>query len=107
MGYRVDARATLVLDGMDGAEVDVRIGVPLSALKLWDEADTLEAEWAAFLAAASPAWNLEDADGPIPVDAAALGRLPKYVTTAIMVGWRSAAVKPPLPLQPPSGSTEP
>jgi len=106
MGYRVDATASLVLEDMDGAEVSVCIGVPLSALREWDATETLEAEWACFLRVARPAWNLEDADGPIPVDEAAVERLPLYVTRAIQRGWRSAAVQPPPPLPPtPSGGT--
>lgn len=106
MGYRVDASATLVLEGMDGAEVTVCIGVPLAALREWDLTGTLEEEWACFLRHARPSWNLEDADGPIPVDEASLDRLPLPVSRAIMRGWRQAAVQPPPPLpQPSSGGT--
>lgn len=107
MGYRVD-RSTVVLElaDMDGAEVAVSIGVPLSALRRWDEAPDLDAEWAVFLDAAAPRWNLEDEEGPIAVDAAALDRLPVYVSRAMMVGWRRAAVNPPAPLPQPSGSGE-
>ena len=107
MGYRVDTKATLVLADMDGAEVTVRIGVPLAALKEWDETDTLAGEWSSFIRWAQPEWNLEDADGPIPVDEAALDRLPVMVTRAVMRGWRTATVKPPAPLPQPSSSTEP
>ena len=84
-----------------------RIGVPLAALKEWDETDTLADEWACFLRWAQPEWNLEDADGPIPVDEAALERLPVMVTRAVMRGWRTATVKPPAPLPQPSSGTEP
>lgn len=107
MGYRVDTKATLVLDDMDGAEVEVIIGVPLSALREWDETTTLADEWACFLRWALPTWNLEDAAGPIPVSEAALDRLPVMVTRAVMRGWRTATVKPPAPLPQPSSSTEP
>ena len=107
MGYRVDASATLVLDGMDGAEVTVTLGVPLAALREWDGTATLDEEWAVFLRWARPAWNLEDADGPIPVEEASLERLPISVTGAIMRGWRRAAVQPPAPLPPPSSGGTP
>jgi hypothetical protein len=107
VGYRVDASATLVLDGHDGAEVTVIIGVPLAALREWDDAATLAEEWACFLRWARPAWNLEDADGPIPVDEAALERLPIMITRAVMRGWRTATVQPPAPLPQPSSDTEP
>jgi hypothetical protein len=102
MGYRVDTSAVLVLADMDGAEVSVTIGVPLAAIREWDLTDTLAEEWACFLRHAMPAWNLEDADGPIPVDEAALERLPLPVTRAMMRGWRDAAVNPPSPLPAPS-----
>ena len=107
MGYRVDTSATLVLEGMDGAEVSVLIGVPLAALREWDETDTLAAEWACFIRWAKPTWNLEDAEGPIPVEEASLDRLPIAVTRAIMRGWRSATVNPPAPLPPPSSDGTP
>lgn len=107
MGYRVDASATLVLEGMDGAEVTVIIGVPLAALREWDEADMLADEWACFLRWAKPVWNLEDAEGPIPVDEAAVERLPFPVTRAVMRGWRNAAVNPPAPLPQPSSAGTP
>ena len=107
MGYRVDATATLVLDGMDGAEVTVTIGVPLSAIREWDEATDLTGEWAVFLRVARPVWNLEDKAGPIPVTKASLDRLPLPVSRAIMKGWRTAAVNPPAPLPPPSSAGEP
>lgn len=107
MGYRVDTTATLVLDGMDGAEVTVRIGVPLSALMEWDEAEDLAGEWAVFLRVAEPVWNLEDADGAIPVEQDSLRRLPVSVTRAIMRGWRTAAVQPPAPLPRPSSDGTP
>ena len=107
MGYRVDASAVLVLDGMDGAEVTVTIGVPLSALREWDTTETLEAEWACFLRHARPVWNLEDDAGPIPAEEASLERLPLPVTRAIMRGWRSAAVNPPAPLPLPSSDGTP
>ena len=107
MGYRVDTTATLELADMDGAEVNVTIGVPLAALMEWDETPDARGEWAVFLRVARPTWNLEDADGPIPVEEAAFDRLPVPVTRAIMRGWRVAAVNPPAPLPQPSGSTEP
>lgn len=106
MGYRVDTSATLVLDGMDGAEVHVTLGIPLSALREFDATETREAEWASFLALAAPTWNLEDADGPIPVDEAALDRLPSNVSRAIVFGWRKALVNPPAPLPQPSSAGE-
>lgn len=102
MGYRVDATATLVLEDMDGAEVTVTIGVPLRALKAWDEAPDLASEWDVFLEWAKPAWNLEDADGPIPPAPESLDRLPLPVTRAVMRGWHTAAVNPPAPLPRPS-----
>lgn len=107
MGYRVDTSATLVLAGMDGAEVTVTIGVPLSAIREWDEATSLADEWTIFLRVASPSWNLEDAGGAIPVEEAALDRLPVPVTRAMMRGWRTATVDPPAPLPQPSSATEP
>ena len=107
MGYRVDTSATLVLAEYDGAEVTVVIGVPLSALREWDETTTLEEEWAVFLRWARPVWNLEDEAGEIPVEEASLDRLPISVTRAIMRGWRSAAVNPPAPLPPPSSDGTP
>jgi hypothetical protein len=107
VGYRVDTSATLVLEGMDGAEVTVLIGVPLAALREWDTADNLTTEWACFLRWAKPEWNLEDADGPIPVEEASLERLPRPVTEAMLRGWRHAAVNPPAPLPPTSSDTEP
>jgi len=107
VGYRVDTTATLVLDGMDGAEVTVKIGVPLSALVEWDAAETLTDEWSVFLRLAVPVWNLEDDAGPIPAEEASLDRLPISVTRAIMRGWRSAAVNPPAPLPPPSSDGTP
>jgi hypothetical protein len=107
VGYRVDTTATLVLEGMDGAEVTVCIGVPLSALREWDATTTITDEWDVFLRFAKPVWNLEDADGPIPVEEASLDRLPLPVTRAMMRGWRDAAVQPPAPLPQPSSATEP
>lgn len=107
VGYRVDRRATLVLADMDGAEVDVRIGVPIAALREWDETTDLAGEWAVFLKWAQPTWNLEDADGPIPVAAESLERLPLPVVRTMMRGWRDATVNPPAPLPPPSSDTEP
>jgi hypothetical protein len=107
MGYRVDRRVDLVLVDMDGAEVEVDIGVPLATLREWDLTTTIEDEWSTFLAAALPAWNLEDALGPIPADESALERLPLPVTRAIMRGWREAAVNPPAPLPPPSSDGTP
>jgi hypothetical protein len=107
VGYRVDTSATLVLEGMDGAEVTVVIGVPLTALREWDETDTLAGEWACFLHWARPEWNLEDAEGPIPIDEAAIDRLPITVSRAIMRGWRSATVNPPAPLPQPSSDGTP
>lgn len=109
MGYRVDSTtATLVLYGMDGAEVTVLIGVPLSALREWDAADGPEEEWACFLQRAKPTWNLEDAHGAIPVDETSIDRIPFTVARSIMSEWRVAAVKPPAPLPRPSsdGDTE-
>jgi hypothetical protein len=107
MTYRTDRRATLVLEDMEGAEVDVLIGVPLAGLREWDETLTLEGEWDCFLRWGQPVWNLEDADGPIPVETAALERLPLPVTRAIMRGWRKATVEPPAPLPPPSSAGTP
>lgn len=107
MGYRVDTSATLVLEGMDGAEVSVKIGIPLRGLREWFETTTREAEWAAFVKWAQPVWNLEDADGPIPVDDDAFFRLPPSVSTAMQKAWREAVVNPPAPLPQTSGSTEP
>lgn len=107
MGFRVDRRVVLVLEDMDGAEVEVTIGVPLSVLRAWDEAEDRSGEWAVFIANTAPSWNLEDADGPIPVDEAALERLPDFVSRAIMVGWRRATVNPPAPLPPTSSDGEP
>ncbi len=107
VGYRVDRKAVLVLEDMDGAEVEVVIGVPMLALKEWYDTDTREQEWATFLRWAQPAWNLEDADGPIPADAAAHDRLPPPVSKALMVGWRDAVVNPPAPLPPPSSDGTP
>lgn len=101
MGYRVDQdTADLTLSDMDGALVTVRISVPLAAIREWDLATTRDDEWAVFLREAEPTWNLEDKDGPIPVDAAAIDRLPAYVSAAIQTAWRDAAVHPPLPLRP-------
>ena len=107
MGYRVDASATLVLEGYDGAEVTVQIGVPLHAVMEWVEAEGLPAEWSVFLAHAKPVWDLEDADGPIPVDEDAIRRVPLPMVRVMMRGWRYAVVNPPAPLPPPSSSTEP
>lgn len=107
MGYRVDRRAVLVLTDMDGAEVSVIIGVPIRALREFDTETTLEGEWAVFLRWAQPEWNLEDADGPIPVAVESLDRLPRPVIDATVSGWRDAAMHPPAPLPPPSSDTTP
>lgn len=107
MGYRVDRRAVLVLADMDGAEVSVTIGVPIRAMVEFDTATTLADEWAVFLRWAQPEWNLEDADGPIPVAEESLLRLPRPVVDATVSGWRDAAMHPPAPLPQPSSDTEP
>lgn len=107
MGYRVDTSATLVLEGMDGAEVNVTIGVPLRGLREWFEAESDEDTWASFIRWAKPTWDLEDADGPIPVDEDAYLRLPGHVSSAMQRAWRDAVVKPPAPLPQPSSDTVP
>lgn len=106
MGYRVDRKVTLVLEEMPGAEVEVQIGIPFAALVEWSEAEGISGEWAAFVKWAQPTWNLEDAAGPIPVEAST-DRVPLPVMRTLMRGWRDAAVNPPAPLPPESGSTEP
>jgi hypothetical protein len=106
MGYRVDTSAPLDLEGMVGAEVVAKIGVPLSALREYDSTDTREEEFACFLRVAEPTWNLEDDDGLIPVDGTALDRLPDPVSRLILRSWRLAAAKPPAPLPPPSSDGE-
>lgn len=107
MGYRVDASATLVLAEYDGAEVSVTTSVPIHALMEWSAAETVTEEWPIFIEWARPAWNLEDADGPIPPDVDAIRRLPLPLVRVMMRGWRDAAVEPPAPLPQPSGDTEP
>jgi hypothetical protein len=107
MGYRVDASATLVLEGYEGAEVTVSIGVPLHALVEWDTAENHTEEWPIFVRWARPAWDLEDAEGPIPPDEDAIRRLPLPMLRTIMRAWRQAAVNPPAPLPQPSSDTEP
>ena len=107
MGFRVDTSATLVLEGYEGAEVTVAIGVPLHALMEWDNAPEVTKAWPIFIAWAKPSWDLEDADGPIPADEDALKRIPLPMARVMMRGWFTAAVKPPAPLPPPSSGTEP
>lgn len=107
MGYRVDTSATLVLEGYEGAEVSVQIGVPLHALMAWDEAPTVDTAWPVFIEWARPSWDLEDAAGPIPADMDAIRRLPLPMLRVMMRGWRDASVNPPAPLPQPSSSTEP
>lgn len=105
MGYRVDASALLVLEGYDGAEVTVTIGVPLHALMEWDSAGDAIKAWPVFIEHARPVWDLEDAAGPIPPDVDAIRRLPTPMVKAMMGAWRRAAVHPPAPLLQPSSDT--
>lgn len=105
MGYRVDRRADLVLTDMDGAVVDVLIGVPIGDVMEYDAIEGVEESWAKFLELATPTWNLEDAHGAIPVAAESFTRLPVPVIRAILHEWREAVVNPPAPLPPQSSDT--
>lgn len=107
MGYRVDTRADLVLADMDGAVVSATIGVPIAAVVAFDAAANLADEWGVFVREGAPEWNLEDAQGALPVsEHVDETRITTPVARAILRAWRTATVNPPAPLPPPSSEPE-
>lgn len=107
MGFSVEKLVTLVFGDSEyeGAEVEVNIRLPL---KLYQELDAIPAT-VTGLESLTPyyefllrwglrRWNLENADGPIPMTVDGLALVPPDVLLTIVNSWRRAIWGLPLPL---------
>ena len=121
-GFRFPVKTALLkFDGdFDGAEVRVRLNVPLQVyLDVQDAAANLTAardggaggslrELYGPFAAVIVDWNLEDGGGePIPATAAGMLQVPPQFLALIIQAWGRASVEVPVPLPEPSGAGVP
>ena len=92
MAYTIEkSTLKLVLDDFEGAEVvcraNISLGEMLELRDLGASEDGIREAYGRFASDVLVSWNIEDEDGPVPVTADGLMRLPSSVAAAIMGAW--------------------
>ena len=107
-----DETATIVFDDgpYEGAEVKARLNVPLGMfIKLQEYQETGEYAEALLLFGDNVliSWNLEDAEGRLPIGRKGMKRVPPRFARVLLEKWGEAAQQVPVPLEQQSNGTGP
>jgi len=111
MAFKIEVSTLLlVLDDYEGAEVrckaNISLGAMLALRELGNSEEGITEAYSQFAKDVLVSWDIEDDDGPVPLSAEGLMRLPTSLASAIMGAWgeQLTAVPPPSPPESEGGS---
>lgn len=87
-----------------GAEIKVRLDMPLADFLVHDACETEEERLSWFAEHALMSWNIEQKGKPVPVTAKAFLAMPRQFVTRVHLEWMRLVNDPDIPFSDPSSN---